>query len=172
MWSNRPWGTIGARAEHLELQGSDIQELIGVERRRDVVRAMLKSIDGRSVTRSERTVVDGILEALLRGEDVSDLVGIKRAHNRRSSDPIYIALHYLCLTKLMHESAVVAWRMVGDAWRLKKRDVQWVIANHWAPALAMLPHFAAAPDRLLSLCERHAGGARPDRRRSRIEQTI
>jgi len=153
------------------MQVTDVQEMIGVERQRHVVRAMLKSIDGRSVTLPERTLLDAIFEALLRGEDVSDLIGIKPAHNRRSSDPIYIALHYLCLTKLMREKPVVAWRIVGHAWGLKKREVQWVIADNWAPALAMLRQFAAAPDRLLSLCERHAGGVQPERRRSGFEPT-
>jgi hypothetical protein len=149
------------------MQGSDVQEMLGGEKQRHAVRAMLKSIDGRSVTQSERTLLDEILEALLRGEDVSGLVGIKPAHNRRSSDPIYIALHYLCLTKLKREKAVVAWRTVGDAWGLKKNEVQWIIADHWAPALSILRQSAAAPDRLLRLCERHAGGnGRPDRRRT------
>ena len=146
------------------MQGSDVQDAIGGERQRHVVRAMLKSIDGRSVTQSERTLLDEILEALLRGEDVSGRVGFKPAHNRRSSDPIYIALHYLCLTKLKNEKAVAAWRTVGDAWGLKKNEVRWIIADNWPPALSILRHLAAAPDRLLRLCERHAGGARTERR--------
>jgi hypothetical protein len=152
------------------MQSSDIQEMIGVEKQRHFIRAMCKSIDGQSVTQSERTLLDAIVAALLRGEDVSDLIGIKPPHARRPSDPIRIALHYLCLTKLMHEKAVVAWRIVGDAWGLKKREVQWVIANNWAPAMAVLPNFAAAPDKLLRLCERHAGGVRPERRRSGFER--
>lgn len=112
------------------------------------MRTMCKSVDGWPVTQPEQSLLeDAIFEGLLRGEDVSNLIGIKRAHNRRPSDPIRIALHYLCLTKLMHEKAVVAWRTVGDAWGLKKRDVQRVIADNWTPALAMLPQFAATPAR-------------------------
>jgi hypothetical protein len=167
LWFKGPQLTIGAWPEHQEMQSSDIQEIVGVERQRHFIRAMSKSIDGRSMTQSERTLLDAILEALLRGEDVSDLIGIKAGHTRRSSDPIRIALHYLCLTKLMHEKAVVAWRIVGDAWGLKKREVQWVIADNRAPALAMLRQFTAAPDTLLRLCERHAGGSRPGGRRLR-----
>lgn len=148
------------------MQGSDVQDMVGGDRQRHVVRAMLKSIDGRSVTQSERTLLDEILEALLRGEDVSGLVGIKPAHNRRSSDPTYIALHYLCLTKLKKEKAMVAWRIVGDAWGLRKNEVRWIIADNGAAALSILRHLAAAPDRLLRLCERHAGGARTERRKS------
>jgi hypothetical protein len=151
------------------MQSSDIQEIVGVERQRHFIRAMCKSIDGRSVTPSERTLLDAILEALLRGEDVSGLIGIKVAHARRPSDPMRIALHYLCLTKFMHRKAVMAWRIVGNAWGLKRREVQWIIADNWAPALAILPHFADAPDTLLRLCERHAGGVRSERRRSGFE---
>jgi hypothetical protein len=151
------------------MQSSDIQQMNGVERRRHFIRAMSKSIDGRSLTQFERTLLEAIFEALLRGEDASDLIGIKSAHNRRSADPIRIAVHYLCLTRLLHEKAVVAWRTVGDAWGLNKREVQWVVANNWAPALAKLQQFSGAPEALLRLCERHAGGARPERRRSRFE---
>jgi len=151
------------------MQSSDIQEMVGVERQRHFIRAMCKSIDGRSVTQSERTLLDSILEALLRGEDVSDLIGIRVAHARRPSDPIRIALHYLCLTKLMHRKAVVAWSIVGNAWGLKRREVRWIIADNRARALAILPHFATDPDRLLRLCERHAGGVRPERRLSGFE---
>lgn len=148
------------------MHGPATQETIRVEKQRHFIRTMCKSIDGWPVTQPEHSLLDAIFEALLRGEDVSNLIGIKRAHNRRPSDPIRIALHYLCLTKLMHEEAVVAWRMVGDAWGLKKREVQRVIADNWTPALAMLPQFAATPDTLLRLCERHARGVRPERRRS------
>jgi hypothetical protein len=148
------------------MQSFDIQEMIGVEKQRLFIRAMWKSIESQSVTPSERTVLDAIFAALLRGEDVSDLIGIKPPHARRPSDPIRIALHYLCLTKLMHEKAEVAWRIVGEAWGLKKREVQWIIADNRTPALAVLPTFSAAPDKLLRLCERHAGGVRPGRRRS------
>jgi hypothetical protein len=127
---------------------------------------MCKSIDGRCVTQSEGALLDEIMVALLRGEDVSDLIGIQRAHTRRSADPIYVALHYLCLTKLMHEGSVAAWRIVGDAWGLKRRAVQWVIADNRGPALAMLRQFIGSPDTLLRLCEQHARGDRPDRRRA------
>ena len=151
------------------MQSSDIQEMSRVEKQRHFIRAMCKSIDGPSMTQSEHTLLDAIFEALLRGEAVSDLIGIKPAHTRRSADPIRIALHYLCLTKLMHEKAVVAWRTVGDAGGLTKRDVRWVIADNRAPALAMLGQFAAAPDTLLRLCERHARGVRPERRRTEFE---
>jgi hypothetical protein len=154
------------------MQSSDIQEMVGVERQRHFIRAMCKSFDGRSITQSERTLLDSILEALLRGEDVSDLIGIRVAHARRPSDPIRIALHYLCLTKLMHGRAVVAWRIVGNAWGLKRSEVQWIIADNRARALAILPHFAADPDRLLRLCERHAGGVRSERRRSGVEPPL
>jgi len=151
------------------MKGSDIQQVIGVEKQRHFIRAMRNSIDGRSLTQSERDLLDAIFEALVRGEDVSDLIGIKPAHNRRSADRIRIAIHYLCLTKLMHEKAEVAWRIVGDAWGLKKREVQWIVADNWAPALAKLRQFDAAPETLLRVCERHAGGARSERRRSGFE---
>jgi hypothetical protein len=148
------------------MQYSDIQEQIRVEKQRRYIRAMWKSLDGQPVTQPEHTLLDALFDTLLRSEDVSDLIGIKPAHNRRPSDPIRIALHYLCLTKLMHEEAVIAWRIVGDAWGLKKREVQWVIAEEGALALAMLGQFAASPDTLLRLCERHARGVRSERRRS------
>jgi len=151
------------------MQSHDIQEMTRVERQRHFLRAMTKSIDGRPVTQPERALLNAIFEALLRGESVSDLIGIEVPHTRRSADPIHIALHYLCLTQLMHEKAEVAWRTVGDAWGLKKRALQWIIADHRAPALATLRQFAAAPDTLLRLCERHARGARPERRQSGFE---
>ena len=66
----------------------------------------------------------------------------------------------------MHEKAVVAWRIVGDAWGLKQGEVQRVIADHRAPALAMLQQFAAPRTSCSVLCERHARGARPEPRRS------
>jgi hypothetical protein len=148
------------------MQISDIEEMNRVEKQRQFIRAMSKSIDGRPLTASERTLLNAIFEALLRGEDVSGLIGIKPARTRRSTDPIHIALHYLCLTKLMREKAVVAWRIISDAWGLKQGDVQRVIADNRAPALAMLQQFAAAPDKLLRLCEHQARGARPEHRRS------
>ncbi|MBK7904565.1 MAG: hypothetical protein IPJ97_17805 [Proteobacteria bacterium] len=140
--------------------------MTGVDKQRHFIRAMCKSADAESATQDERLLLAAILAALLRGEDVSDLIGIRRAHARRPSDPIRIAIHYLCLTKLMHVKAEAAWRTVGDAWGLKKREVQWVIADNGATALAMLPKFAVTPDTLLRNCERHARGVRPDRRRS------
>ena len=148
------------------MQDSDTQPMTGVDKQRHFIRAMCKSADAQSVTQSESALLEAILAALLRGQDVSDLIGIRRAHARRPSDPIRIAIHYLCLTRLMHVQAVEAWRIVGDAWGLKKREVQWVIADNWAPALAMLPRFSVTPDALLRNCERHARGVRPDRRRS------
>ena len=151
------------------MNSPEIPEMIGVERQRHFIRAMCKSADAESVTQSERMLLDAILAALLHGEDVSDLIGIKPAHTRRPTDRIRIAIHYLCLTKLMHESPVVAWRKVGDAWALKKREVQWVIADNWVPATAVLRQLAVTPDTLLRLCERHARGVRPERRRSTFD---
>ena len=46
----------------------------------------------------------------------------------------------------MHVKPVVAWRMVGDAWGLKKREVQKIIADNGATALALLPKFAVTPE--------------------------
>ena len=146
------------------MQSSDIHEAIRVEKQRHFVRAMSKSIDGRPVTQSDCALLETIFEALLRGKDVSDLIGVKPPHTRRSADPIYIALHYLCLTKLMHEKALASWRIVGDAWGLKQRVVRWVIADNWAPALEMMRQSAASPDTLLRLCEQRARGGRPERR--------
>jgi hypothetical protein len=148
------------------MQRTDVQESIGVDRQRHFIRAMCKSIDGRYVTRSEGALLDEIMVALLRGDDVSELIGIRPAHTRRSADPIYVALHYLCLTKLMHVSSVDAWRAVGAAWGLKKHSVQWLIADNRAPALALLKQFTGAPDALIRLCEANARGNRPDRRES------
>lgn len=145
------------------MQSSDFHETIRVEKQRHFVRAMSKSIDGRPVTQSDCALLETIFEALLRGKDVSDLIGVKPPHTRRSADPIYISLHYLCLTKLMHEKAVAAWRIVGDAWGLKQRVVRWVIADNWAPALEMMRQSAASPDTLLRLCEQRARGGRPRR---------
>lgn len=61
---------------------------------------------------------------------------------------------------------VEAWRTVGEAWGLKKREVQRIIADNGVTALALLPKFAVTPDTLLRNCERHARGVRPDRRRA------
>jgi len=140
--------------------------MTGVDKQRHFIRAMCKSADAETVTQSESDLLEAILAALLRGNDVSDLIGIRRAHARRPSDPIRIAIHYLCLTKLMHVKPVVAWRTVGDAWGLKKREVQWIIADNGVRALAMLRQFAVTPETLLRNCERHARGVRADRRRS------
>jgi len=148
------------------MQSSDIQPMTGVDKQRHFIRAMCKSADAQSVTQSESALLEAIMAALLRGQDVSDLIGIRRAHARRPSDPIRVAIHYLCLTKLMHVQATVAWRTVGDAWGLKKREVQWVIADNWVPAMARLRLFPVTPETLLRICERHARGVRADRRRS------
>lgn len=148
------------------MQDSDIQPMTGVDKQRHFVRVMCKSADAQSVTESESALLEAILSALLRGQDVSDLIGIRRAHARRPSDPLRIAIHYLCLTRLMHVEVVVAWRMVGDAWGLKKREVQWIIADNGVRALAILRQLAVTPDTLLRNCERHARGIRPDRRQS------
>lgn len=148
------------------MQSSDTQAMTGVEKQRHFIRAMCKSADAQSVTESESALLEAILAALLRGQDVSDLIGIRRAHARRPSDPIRIAIHYLCLTKLMQVEAVAAWRTVGDAWGLKKREVQWIIADNWVPAMAVLRQLDVTPDTLLRNCERHAKGVRPGRRRT------
>ena len=150
------------------MQSPSNQEALRVEKQRQFVRAMSKSVNGQPLTQSERELLDSLFETLLRGEDVSDLTGIKRPHTRRSSDPVHIALHYLCLTQLMGTPAEAAWDIVGDAWGLKRRDVQWLIARNREPALATLWQYAAAPDRLLRICERHARGARPERDRSEL----
>jgi hypothetical protein len=152
------------------MQSSDSQATSGVERQRHFIRAMCKSADAQSVTESERALLEAVLAALLRGEDVSDLIGIRRAHARRPSDPLRIAIHYLCLTKLMQVKPVAAWRLVGDAWGLKKRQVQWIIADNWVPAMARLRQFPVTPDTLLRICERHAHGVRPGRRLSDIRR--
>lgn len=134
-----------------------------LDKRRHFIRAMSKTIHGRPLTQAESTLLDSIFEALLRGEDVSDLTGISRPHTRRSADRIYVALHYLCLTQLMQTPADVAWRVVGDAWGLKKRDVRWIIVRNHEPAQIALHHFTGAPDRLLRICERHARGTVSER---------
>jgi hypothetical protein len=148
------------------MQSPSSQDTLRVEKQRQFVRAMSKSIQGQPLTQAERALLDALFETLLRGEDVSELTGVKRPHTRRSTDPVHIALHYLCLTQLMGTPAEVAWDMVGEAWGLKRRDVQWLIARNREPALATLWQYAAAPERLLSVCERHARGARPERDRS------
>jgi hypothetical protein len=150
------------------MQSPSSQEALRVEKQRQFVRAMSKSIHGQPLAQSERELLDALFETLLRGEDVSDLTGVKRPHTRRSTDPVHIALHYLCLTQLMGTPAEAAWDIVGDAWGLKRRDVQWLIARNREPALATLWQYAAAPDRLLRLCERHARGARPERDRPEL----
>ena len=152
------------------MQDPDSQAMTGVEKQRHFIRAMCKSADARYVTESERALLEAVMAALLRGEDVSDLIGIRRAHARRPSDPLRIAIHYLCLTKLMQVKPVEAWRRVGDAWGLKKHQVQWIIADNWIPALARLRQFPVTPDTLLRICERHARGVRAGRRRSEIGQ--
>lgn len=79
----------------------------------------------------------------------------------RSADPAYVALHYLCLTKLMHEKPAEAWRVVGDAWGLGKHAVRLIIADNQARALAMLGGFSGDPATLLRLCEQLARGEPP-----------
>jgi hypothetical protein len=121
---------------------------------------MSKSIEGRPLEQSERALLETIFAALLRGEDVSELTGIRRPRAQRSNDPIHVALHYLCLTRLMDMRPELAWDMVGEAWGLNRREVQRLVAENRKPALAALPRFASAPRRLLTICEQHAFGAR------------
>lgn len=139
---------------------SDIPEAARIEKQRHFVRAMCKSIEGQSLEQSERTLLETIFAALVRGDDVSNLTGMKQTHSRRSTDPVHIALHYLCLTRLMGARPEMAWNIVGEAWRLNRRDVQRLIAQNRGPALATLPRFVDAPDRLLRICEQQARGAR------------
>ena len=54
----------------------------------------------------------------------------------------------------------MAWRIVGDAWGLKKYAVQWLIAENSVPAMEMLQRFSGDPDTLLGLCEQHARESR------------
>lgn len=144
------------------MQSTDTDDTLRVEKQRHFVRAMSKSIEGQSLTPTERTLLDALFEALLRGEDVSELTGVKRPHTRRSSDLVYVALHYLCLTRLMGTRAETAWSAVADAWQLSKRDAQRLIAQSRGPAMAALEKLSADPDRLLRLCVRRARGARPE----------
>ena len=146
------------------MQSADTDDALRVEKQRHFVRAMSKSIEGQPLTPTERTLLDALFEALLRGEDVSELTGVKRPHTRRSSDHVYVALHYLCLTRLMGTPAEAAWSAVADAWRLNKREAQRLIAQSREPAMAALQGFSAAPDRLLRVCEQRARGARPEGR--------
>lgn len=147
------------------MQRSDIQEMIRVERQRRFIRAMSKALEGQPLAPSDRTLLNAIFEALLRGDDVSGLTGTRTSHHRRAGDRIHVALHYLCLTRLMKEQAEVAWQTVSDAWGWRRSDVRKIVADNRAPALAMLREFEAAPDTLLQRCERHAWAARPRRRR-------
>jgi hypothetical protein len=142
------------------MQGSSTHDAASVEKQRHFVRAMSKSIDGQPLSEAERTLLDELFEALLRGEDVSSLTGVRRPHTRRSTDRVYVALHYLCLTKLMGTPPEIAWRMVADAWGVTKRDARWLIAQSREPALAALGRFSGAPDRLLRACEQRARGVR------------
>lgn len=144
------------------MQNPDAALASRVAKQRHFVQAMSKSIEGRPLTRSERSLLNSVFEALLRGDDVSHLTGVPRPRIRRSSDGIYVALHYLCLTRLMHTPVEQAWHAVGDAWGLKKRDLRWLIVRNHEPASTALPGFAAAPDRLLKICERQARGARSE----------
>ena len=144
------------------MHSSDTPDALRVEKQRHFVRAMSKSIDGQPLTPTERTLLDALFEALLRGDDVSEITGVKRPHTRRSSDRVYVALHYLCLTRLKGTPAETAWSAVADAWRLNKRDAQRLIAQSREPAMAALQKFSADPDRLLHLCVQRARGARPE----------
>jgi hypothetical protein len=146
------------------MRRSEIQEMIRVDQKRRFVRAMSRAIEGQPITQNERHLLDAIFVGLLRGDDVADLTGIKPAHNRRSDDRIHVALHYLCLTQLMEQKAEAAWQTVGDAWGLRKQDVQKIVATNWA-AISMLQKFAGAPEKLLELCEQRAWTSRPGRRR-------
>lgn len=148
------------------MQSSSSHDAHSVERQRHFVRAMTKSIDGQPLTPEERTLLDELFEALLRGEDVSALTGVRRPHTRRSTDRVYVALHYLCLTRLMGTPPETAWQAVADAWGLTKRDARWLIAQSREPALAALGRFSGAPDRLLRACEQRALGMRPGTPRS------
>jgi hypothetical protein len=147
------------------------QEAAHIERQRHFIRAMSKSIEGQVLEPSERTLLEQVFAALMRGEDVSNLTGIRRPRARRSTDPIHIALHYLCLTRLLGRRPDVAWDTVGAAWGLQRRHVQRLVAQNREPALAALPRFADAPDRLLGICERHARGSRPAQDRPAITTT-
>jgi hypothetical protein len=152
------------------MRRSDIREMIRIKAQRRFIRAMSNAIEGQPLTQTDRDLLDAILVALLRGDDVADLTGTKPPHNLRSGDGTHIALHYLCLTQLLKEKADVAWKAVGDAWGLQRRDVQNMVADNWA-ALAMLPQYYGAPGKLLQLCEQRAWTARLGRRRSRLEPT-
>jgi hypothetical protein len=152
------------------MRRSDIQEMIRIDKQRRFIRAMSKAVEGLPVTQAERDLLDAIFVALLRGDDAADLTGTKPPHKRRSADGTHIALHYLCLTQILKEKADVAWETVGDAWGLKRRDVQKIVADNGA-ALAMLPQYSGAPGKLLQLCEQRAWTARLGRRRSRLEPT-
>lgn len=139
---------------------SDPHEAAQAEKQRNFVRAMSKSIDGQPLSYDERDLLNTIFEALLRGEDVSELTGVRRPHTRRASDPLHISLHYLCLTQLMRVPAEEAWALVGEAWGLRRRELQPLIVQNREQALAALRQFADAPERLLGICERHARGLR------------
>jgi hypothetical protein len=145
----------------------DILETIRIDKQRRFIRAMTKAIEGQAMTQTERDLLDAILVALLRGDDVADLTGTCPPYNRRSDDRIHVALHYLCLTHLLKVKAEVAWKTVGDTWGLRRCDVQKIVADNRA-ALAMLTQFASTPDQLLRLCEQRAWVARPGRRRTVI----
>lgn len=143
------------------MQSSISHDAVSIERQRHFVRAMSKSIDGQPLSESERTLLDELFEALLRGEDVSALTGVRRPHTRRSTDRVYVALHYLCLTRLMGTPPEAAWQAVADAWGVTKRDARWLIAQSREPALSALGRFSGAPERLLRACEQRARGMRP-----------
>ena len=72
----------GARPGWLGMHSSDSQAMTGVDKQRHFIRAMCKSADAESATQDERLLLEAILAALLRGDDVSDLIGTRRSHAR------------------------------------------------------------------------------------------
>lgn len=141
------------------MQRVEDQTLTRVEKQRHFIQAMSRAIDGRPLSESDRALLDLVLDALLCGEDVSEIIGTRPPHDRRTDDPVYVAVHYLCLTKLMRWKSQPAWSVVGEAWGLKKRQVQQVIADNRRAALQVVRQFAGDGPALLQLCERQAGNA-------------
>jgi hypothetical protein len=154
------------------MQTPDAEEIGRIARQRSFIQAMSKAIDGQPLAGYERALLNDLFEALLRGDDVAEMIGTKPPHARRSSDQVHVALHYLCLTRLKREPAAEAWRRVGEAWRLKRSEVQRIIAANRISAMVRLRNFPADtdPDRLLQLCERQARAASPAHRRVATDQ--
>lgn len=144
------------------MHSAETDDTLRVEKQRHFVRAMSKSIDGQPLTPDERTLLDALFEKLLRGDDVSDLTGVRQPRTRRSSDRVYVALHYLCLTRVMGTPAEAAWSAVADEWGISRRAARWIIAQSHGPAMSALQKSSADPDRLLRLCKQRARGARPE----------